>query len=492
MKLLILLILLPWGVFAQGKISYKVFYDNNLEQNGLKIQLDYSLKRASDTTSFFYNNSMWGEEDLFRSISFWPEENKGSSFVMDPEHDRVKMAHKPGKKVSMTYRIKQDFKDPDYNAYFRPVVKNNYFSVLGQCLFVLPEDFTADSFDGQIEVTIEWIGFPESFKLQNTYATLPKKQKIKDDIWEGFYKSVFAGGDFRISSFTHHDKPVYFAVQGQWKKPYDDVYLFQNLELAIQSQRDFWRDYSQDYFAVIMVPTVSQNDSSFTGQNMLGTALKNGFMIQSTNNPFNDPETYMHILHHELMHNWIGGKIVNKHGALNYWFSEGFTDYYAYKNRLRIHNVSFEEWLSLFNANVVEPYWLNPEKNRPNPKIAKDYWKNRNVQKVPYQRGTMFALWLDHQILLKSDYKQSLDDVMREILKRCTQYKTKFSDEMLIDIANQYLGYDITEFFQKHIILGEDLDLLNEKWAEGFEFKLIDNIPALISVPENRKHYIVD
>lgn len=491
MKILILLTLMPLGILSQAKISYKVYYDAHLEKNGLKIQVDYVLPKAADSTAFFYNNSLWGEENLFSSISVRPEENPGVSVAMRPEQEQIAVKHKTGKKVSLTYRIRQDFQDPDYNAYFRPVVKDNYFSVLGQCLFIIPEYFTSDSFNEPIEVSIEWIGFPEAFKIQNTYATQPVKQKIKGEIWEGFYKSLFVGGDYRIYSFTHHEKPVYFAITGSWHT-YKDEYLFTNLQKAIQSQRDFWRDDSQDYFAVIMVPTVSQSDSLFRGQNMLGTALYNGFMIQSTNNPFNDSGTYMHIIHHELMHNWIGGKISNKHQAHNYWFSEGFTDYYTYKNRLRIQDISFDEWLRSFNEEVIAAHWKNPEKNRPNYLIKEDYWKSRYVEKIPYRRGAIFALWLDNQILLKSNYTKSLDDLMRDILKRCTENKEQFTDELLIQLASQYLGYDITAFFQKHIIHGVDFDLPKEKWAEGFSVTMTDNIPVLISTPDNRKHYIVE
>lgn len=490
MKKLIALILLPLSTWAQNRISYKIFYDNDLEKNGLKVQVDYTLKKAADSTAFFYKNTVWGEENIFRSISFAPEENPGVSVTTQAEDNRVVARHKGGKKVSLSYRIRQDFKDPDYNAYFRPVVKNSYFSILGQCLFIIPEIVTESG--RPVDVTVEWIGFPASFKIQNTYATLPRRQNIRDGIWEGFYKSLFVGGDYRISSFTDHGKPVYFAVNGEWYKPYSDEYLFVNLQQAIRSQRAFWRDYSQNYFAVIMVPTVSQADSSFKGQNMLGTALKNGFMIQSTNNPFNDSETYMHILHHELMHHWIGGRIVNKHAGLNYWFSEGFTDYFAYKNRLRIDNISFSEWVQLFNRNVVEELWMNPERNTPNYKIIEDYWKNRKLQRLPYSRGSLFALWLDHQILLKSNYTQSLDDLMRDMLKRCTENNERFSDELLIELAGKYLGRDITQFFQKHVIVGQDIDLVNEKWAEGFSFRMIDGIPALISVPDNKKRYILD
>ncbi len=123
------------------------------------------------------------------------------------------------------------------------------------------------------------------------------------------------------------------------------------------------------------------------------------------------------------MHEWIGNAIQNKHEELNYWFSEGFTDYYTYKNRLRIKDISMDEWKKLFNAEVIKSHWKNPERNIPNYRIKDDFWKSRNVEKVPYRRGAIFAFWLDNQIMLKTQYKRSLDDLMREVLKTCREKK---------------------------------------------------------------------
>lgn len=491
MRILILLTLLPFCTFSQTKINYKVFYEKNMEERGLKIQVDYVQKTASDSTVFFYNNSVWGEQDVFNSLMIFEEENKAISFKKFPEVDQIRIYHPKGKKVSLTYRIRQDFKDPDYNAFFRPVVKNDYFVVLGQSLFAIPEYFTDDNFNGKIEATVEWIGFPEKFVIQNTFATQVKKQTIKATIWDEFYKSLFVGGDYRLYEFKDHQKPVYFAIRGEWYNGYTDEYLFSNLQKAIQSQRDFWKDYSQDYFAVIMTPTVSQADSSYMGNSTTGTALKNGFMIQSTNNPFNSKEVYLHIIHHELMHNWIGGAISNEHGSLNYWFSEGFTDYYSYKNQLQVGVLTFDEWINAFNENVIAMYWENPKRNIPNYVIKDDYWKDRKVSKVPYGRGAIFAFWLDNQILMKSNYTKSLDDLMREILAKCTKDKVKFTDELLIDLVSDYLQEDISYFFQKYVIDGKDLDLVNEKWVDGFEFKMKDNIPVLVSTKGSETKYIL-
>lgn len=490
LQLLALFSFISLTAFSQGTIDYKVFYDAQLAKNGLRVEVAYTQKKASDSILFFYNNSVWGEEDVFKSLELRQEDNPGITFRLDPKNNLIRVRHPYGKKAVLVYRVRQDFKDPNYQALFRPVVKDHFFHVLGQSLFAIPDYFAQEASKGQVSATVEWVGFPDKFKLHNTFATQAKKQVIHARIWDEFYKSLFVGGDYRIYDFKHQDKPVYFAIREKWHGLTDD-YLFDNVKKAIQSQRDFWKDYSQDYFTIIMTPTVTQNDSLYKGEINSGTALKNGFMILSTNNPFNSKEVYRHVLHHELMHHWIGGKIPNKYGQLNYWFSEGFTDYYTYKNRLRIGDITLDEWRGLFNSEVVAAHWKNPERNIPNYRIKDDFWKSRDVEKVAYRRGALFAFWLDNQILLKSKSTRSLDDLMRDILALCANGGGKFSDEMLLDKAKEYVGSDIAYFFQKHAIDGQDIDLVGQKWIDGFRFTLQDGIPQLEADEGSRARYIL-
>ncbi|WP_250255100.1 M1 family aminopeptidase [Chryseobacterium sp. Marseille-Q3244] len=478
-KIFFLTLILPLFAFSQNKISYKVYYDGNLAKNGLKVRVDYKLKKASDTLSFYYANESWGEKDLFKNLAIVKEENPDITFEITPESNKIKIQKKKGTEFSLIYHIKQDFTDPNYKIFNRPRINNTFFHVLGKNLFMVPFSFTKTPDEVEFEFSVEWINFPEKFKLHNNFASQIHKQKIKTTLWDGFYNSLFIGGDYRFYNFKVHDKPIYFALRGEWNNGFTDDFLFSNLKKAVQSQRDFWQDYDQDYFTITMTPTVSQKDSLYKGYSTTGSAIKNAFMIQGTNNPFNNKNSYLYLFHHELMHEWIGNKIQNKHEELNYWFSEGFTDYYTYKNRLRIKDISMEEWQKLFNTEIIKSHWKNPEKNIPNYKIKDDFWKSRNIEKVPYRRGAIFAFWLDNQIMLKTNYQKSLDDLMRELLKTCTEKSVKFTDELFLDLVQKYLEQDISYFFQKHMIGGEDIDLKKEKWIDGFSFPTTDTIPQL-------------
>lgn len=475
---------------AQNSLNYKVFYDKKMETKGLKVQLNFEKKVKSDSTVLYYSNNLWGEKDLFNCLLINDKENKNSHYKTNAKKNQIIIYHKKTKDVQFTYRIKQDFDVSEKGVFFRPRVKNNYFAILAEELFVIPYSLNETPDSPIVSIEIDWLNFPKEFKIHNSYGNQEKKQKFTTDLWEEFYNSFFVGGDFRIYDFKIKNKPVHFVVRGEWYNGFTDDVLFDSFKQAVTSQRDFWQDYSQDYFSFMMLPSISSQDKNNRTRSSTGTALKNGFYIVSNNNLYNDKLAYDYVLHHELMHEWIGSKIKIKHGPLNYWFSEGFTDYYTFKNRLRIGYMSTQNWVNEFNANVISKHWENPFKNSPNYIIKDKFWDNHDVSKLPYRRGTIFAFWLDNQILLKSNYTKSLDDVMKNMLKKCQSENNEFTEEFFIDTLSNYLDIDMAYVIQKHIIHGEDIDLINAKWVDGFKFEDVNGTPKLVLSNKGNIKYI--
>lgn len=492
MNKLFFLFLLPLISFAQETVNYRVIYSENMAMEGMRIELTYTPKKATDSTYFHYSNNVWGQDSLMNCVQIINTENPGYTFKFVPDSNRIVVYHPKSNKISFVYRIKQDYAGDPLEKIYRPRIRKEHFHVLGENMFTVPEEvFNSKVENHELNVLIDWIDFPENYVIHNTFDSQKKHQKLtKIKLWGEFYHSVFVGGDYRIHQFTYEKKPVYFAVRADWFNEYQDDKLLAALQKTVQSQRTFWNDNSAPYFTVILTPTQTTTDSSFTGQSTTGSGVHNAFDILSTNNPFNNWNVINYIFNHELMHNWIGGKIGMKHEELNYWFSEGFTDYYTYKNRLRSGDLSLEDWQDDFNKNVLEAHWKNPERNEPNYRIKDDFWKSRDVEKIPYRRGAIFALWLDNQILLKSNYTLSLDDLMKELLGICVRENKRFTDELFLELAQKYLREDISYFFQKHIINGVAIDLRAVDLIPGFSFETGNEIPQLLATPESKQTYL--
>lgn len=454
------------------------------------MEVSFTAKKRSDSTLFHYSNEVWGETQVAQCLKFRVAENPGCSIRIVADSNRIVVYHPNGKHIRFSYHIVADIKEDRVEAHNRPRITNAYFHVLGQSLFAVPEEiFETNPEDPHISASIEWVGFPHPFNLHNTFGSRADKQELHVNLWHEFYHSLFVGGDYRIYSFESKRKPVYFAIRGTWLGPVSDMKLVEILKKTVVAQRELWNDHAFDYYTVIMTPSKTQTDSTYRGQGLTGAGLKNGFMIQATNNPYTSLDPIRYVFNHELLHDWIGGKISMRHEELNYWFSEGFTDYYTYKNRLRSGDISEPEWEASFNTDVIKAHWQNPERNRPNYAIKDDFWKSRNVEKIPYRRGALFAFWLDNQILRKSNYALSLDDVMRDILKICTRENRKFTDELFLETAGKYLGMDLSYFFQKHILLGLDLELKDEDLIPEFRVELEAGIPRVVRTAGLKNRY---
>lgn len=487
------LFLLPISLNAQTKVNYTVTYSPTMITDGLKVQLNYKTKKAQDSIYLHYYNDGWGETNLFNCLSVLQNENPTMQFAMVPDSNRIIVRYPKSKNVVFNYRIRQDYPGDSMNIVNRPRMNNAYFHVLGRGLFIVPEDVFQVG-RTQLEAKIDWVGFPSSYVIHNTFASNVQSQAIKADIHTEFYNSLFVGGDYRLYPLEHHSTSVVFAIRGNWLTEYsDDEKLLLALKKTIQAQRDFWNDYSQEYYTVIMSPTVSQNDSLFQGQSTTGSAVYNGFMIQSSNNPFNYFGVMEYMFNHEMMHQWIGITINNRHEELNYWFSEGFTEYYTFKNQLRGDGLSLEEWCALFNEEIIAAHYANPRRNDPNYRIVDEFWTSRDVEKIPYRRGAIFAFWLDNKIMKASNYTQSLDDLMRVLLQKSKTEGRKLTDEWFLEEAQTFLNMeDISYEFQKYIINGEDILLSTDDLIDCFRIETKDEVPQVVLNDSERTYLLTD
>ncbi len=167
-----------------------------------------------------------------------------------------------------------------------------------------------------------------------------------------------------------------------------------------------------------------------------------------------------------LLHKWIGRTIKNENEVEQYWFSEGFTDYYTYKLMLKNDRVNADEFISILNNEVIIPHHKDPINTIPNSDLTfKNYWSNYSkYEKLPYRRGLLYAFLIDNQIKKRSNDKESLDSLMHRLLKLALKDETlRFKHSLFIQLLSDYL--DETEAladFEKYIIKGQLIDFTDE------------------------------
>lgn len=133
---------------------------------------------------------------------------------------------------------------------------------------------------------------------------------------------------------------------------------------------------------------------------------------------------------HEMVHLY-NGQVVRRAGkdSETYWFSEGFTELLADELMLRSGVGRASQWLEAQRGRLAA-YASHPQVDAPNAK-ADMRWQG-DAASLPYLRGALVAVFVDHAIRVRSGGARALDDVMRELVMRARRGEGPFSQEQLL------------------------------------------------------------
>jgi predicted metalloprotease with PDZ domain len=272
---------------------------------------------------------------------------------------------------------------------YRPVIRPNYFHLIGWAMMARPKWSLATT------ASVSFRGMPEGWQLASDLEHGPL---ALGDVLE----SISVGGDFRVLKAG----TLRVAIRGTWAFTDDD--FIKRLQPIIASHHSFWGDQPVP-FLVTVLPLQAEVGSMSLG----GTGLNDAFAFFATSNVADRQLT--RILAHEHLHSWIPRRVgmmpQDDADPLEYWLSEGFTDFYTYRLLVREGLWSVEEASRAYN-DVMWDYAFSPVRNAPNAKVATEFWRERAMNDLPYQRGLLFATLIDDRVRRASRGARDLDDVV--------------------------------------------------------------------------------
>lgn len=410
------------------------------------------------TTDIRLPNEWGGHSDLYKAVRI-VSVSPSSAKITDSKEPFIRtIIHEPRAKLTVTYELTQDFAGPLKTATnYRPVTDKDYLHWIGHTVWVLPQSPE----NSNANFSLEWKGFPNEWMLANSFGVGERKQKFVISPDE-FRTAIFVAGDFRLSRTSVNGKPVDIAIRGKWQ--FMDAELAESIRRVVETQRNFWNDHSQNKYLVTLVPLDEDPNASSFG----GTGLTDSFALFATTNATVDG--VRGLLAHEYAHNWIAQKLgqMPKVEQQLYWFSEGFTEFYTYRLLLRSGQITLPEFVTAYNDRLRE-YYMSPVRTAPNERIVKDFWTDRNVQRLPYLRGFLFATNLNSDIQKYSAGKRSLDDVMLEMFAAAKAAPQMLSFESLASSFSKYLGRDagtrMKSFLTDGDLIAPNADSLGAKVA---------------------------
>lgn len=421
-----------------------------------------------------YENEFWGEDSLFKNLGQIVTA-PAAQIKIQADSSQIRIQSKPGQKLKITYQIIQDKPGPIVYAHtYRPIVQSDYFHLFGHRLLIFPRGYFQQGRNKKKAMELNWILSSNDFKIHNSFGN--QRQQLLYLSKDQIYSSIFMGGDLESFKSEIEGNDVYLVSKKPWKN-LDLEEAHKALERMIRFQRDFWQDHRDSLYSVTLIPTYEPWTETSKRSSMGGTGLSNSFASFVSDNPGTDTERLIWLFSHELLHHWIGKKINNANEEAQYWFSEGFTDYYSYKLMLRSGEIATQKFLDLLNEEVLKPHYSSPVRSKPNSAITREkFWSDRNYEKLPYRRGLIYAFFLDTKIKQKYSDK-SLDDLMRALLLTSEKEGKKLNAEMFLSHLDRFALADSQSAFQTYIEKGQPINLRKLK-IKGLEIKGVD-IPRL-------------
>lgn len=353
-----------------------------MEEGALRaVQIDLQFRGDADGESSIRLPDSWGgQNQLWQSIDAL-EIVSGASAIRNGEQANQRiLTHRPNARIRLRYRVIQDWEGvprAELGNSYRPVIQPTYFHLIGNAFMVTP-----DSAPEETRVRFVVRNLPRGW----TYASDLQHPGLKlEDVWS----SVVVAGDFRL--LRDPDSNVQLAIRGTWS--FSDQQLLAQASGIIAEHRRFWSDPASPYLVTVLQLTGPEGWISVGG-----TGLDDAFAFFAT--PNGQENTIIRTLAHESFHTWVPiqiGGLPQDDQALQYWLSEGFTDFYTGRMLVRGGLWTPQQFADDLNEGLLA-YAQSPVRAASNARILADFWNDRDVQRQPYLRGRYLAMIWDGRL----------------------------------------------------------------------------------------------
>jgi predicted metalloprotease with PDZ domain len=443
---------------------------------GIRVHL--SLPGDSTGVSRFYVQPHWGSVDKCERFIIAPAVSiDGKPATLKPEDGKPncwQVEHAPGAQLEITHELRALDAEPlaRVSNDYRPIVRDDLMHVIGETGLLLPEWLNPDT---PRDIRLTWIGFdPRGWKTISSIG--PSDDGLCENVTLAqFRHSLFFAGKIRVHEREVKNRKVRVAVYGDdWD--FTDEALVELVRRIVTVERDFFDDHNDPHFLVSLIPSAKRQPGS---RSLGGTGLTNCFALFIQPGPTLEPGSrdeadIAKLLCHEYFHHWNGERMqMSEPDALVYWFSEGFTDFYASRLLFNAGLIDAARWTSWLNDGLTE-YWTSPSRDLPNSAIVADFWKSADVQKLPYRRGEIIALLLDWEIRARTKGSKSLDHFMRELYVATSRSGEKLETDSLLRRIATWTSEEFAEKLRGVIERGQTPTLPADLCAPALEYSTVE------------------
>ncbi|MBS0360398.1 MAG: hypothetical protein JSR98_03375 [Proteobacteria bacterium] len=434
----------------------------------LKVEIRFH-EGPSGQTRLGWLKDWAGEDKLYRNLRGLKVEGGAAT----PDRPGAWLIHAtPGTPITVSYTVvsayDHDPTDEDSRQAW-PVIRPTWFFAVGESLFAVPEDHDKSS------ATFEWAGGPLrslgkgrlAFASDLEHLAGPGRKATRPGLVDDVLESIVVGGrDLRVVERRVDGARLRVAIVGRYG--FSDGAFAEKVFEVLQAERAFWGEKAQPYL-VAMSPTVGEGRSL----SISGAGRSDAFALWV--DPSSRQEDLRWLLAHEYFHTWnaalLGSIQDGPTEPLSYWFSEGFTDYYAWKIMLQSGQFGPDDFADRWNE-TLRNYAISPLKGAPNTAVMTNFWVNQDAQKLPYYRGAILAASLDS---MARAHGSSLDQVMREMRRAAsTKGEARHVTELFPAVYQRVTGLDPRPLIQRHMVDGQPIEMPPDGLGPCFAVRTVE------------------
>ncbi|MFI5251870.1 MAG: M61 family metallopeptidase [Bacteroidota bacterium] len=294
-------------------------------------------------------------------------------------------------------------------------------------------------------------------------------------------------GNQKDFSFDVDGVPHVLSIFGEGNWTADT--LIRDISKIVKAEKDFWGFFPYKRYVFLLECTPTSGG---------GTEHINSAAIGTSPFVFKNPESYrgfLGLISHEFFHTWNVKQLRPKgihpydYTKENYseelWVAEGTTSYF---DELILVRAGFETPAAYLDHLAAA---IGNERSRPGNKVQSlaeasydawiKYWKGTqqayNSEADYYERGAMLSGLLDLEIRQQSGNKVSLDDVMREMMKRFPLSGPGYTLADFQRVVTETAGFDCKPFFRDFVYGTKPFEWEKACSYAGLDVTVKDSVP---------------
>ena len=308
----------------------------------------------------------------------------GGTLIGNKDPSRRTVRHQPGARLTVRYRVLDGQPGlPDARTFEKaqPIVEADWFYLHAEGVFAIPVDRE------NAPARFHWGHRPKGWRLA---SDLDVTDSISLTVNQVASAVLIGGKSLRLTKRQVGGQPVMLAALGQWT--FSDAMLYDRIATLISVENAMLSAPAKP-FLVTLAPLTGSEKGSFSYG---GTGRTSGFALTSTDNiPLND---FTRLLAHEYAHRWFGQSFgPYADGATDYWFTEGFTDWFANQAMVKSDLWTISDWRASINE-LLFRYAGSTARNLTDAELSTQFWTNPDAMQVQYDRGHLTAMLLDTQL----------------------------------------------------------------------------------------------